>query len=141
MKINPFTRIRETLWIQVVGMITLILIGVIGAMIAFNIHSQDSSIHAQSRLASQMLAIAIEGGTFDALGAGRNNDVVLQLRRLKEKAPSLDVSIFDFNRNLTFTTMPGAAGKELDAFLRSPAAAAAAARMLADGTDTGELFE
>jgi len=141
MKINPFTRIRETLWIQVVGMITLILIGVIGAMIAFNIHSQDSSIHAQSRLASQMLAIAIEGGTFDALGAGRNNDVVLQLRRLKEKAPSLDVSIFDFNRTLTFTTMPGAAGKELGAFLHSPAAAAAAARMLADGTDTGELFE
>jgi len=141
MKIKPFTRIRETLWIQVVGMITLILIGVIGAIIAFNIHSQDSSIHAQSRLASQMLAIAIEGGTFDALGAGRNNDVALQLRRLKEKAPSLDVSFFDFNRNLTFTTMPGAAGKELEAFLHSPAAAAAAARMLADGKDTGELFE
>jgi methyl-accepting chemotaxis protein len=141
MKINPVTLIHEKLWIQVVGIITLILIAVIGAMIAFNIHAQDSSIHTQSRLTSQMLAIAMEGGTFDALGAGRNNDVVLQLRRLKERVPSLDVSIFDVNRNLTFTTMPGAAGKELDAFLRSPAAAAATARMLADGQDTEELFE
>jgi methyl-accepting chemotaxis protein len=141
MKINPLALMREKLWIQVVGIITLILMAVIGTMIAFNIHAQDSTIHVQSRLASQMLAIAIEGGTFDALGAGRNNDVVLQLRRLKEKVPSLDVSIFDFNRTLTFTTMPGAAGKELDAFLRSPTASTAAARMLADGKDTGELFE
>jgi len=141
MKINPVALMREKLWIQVVGIITLVLVAVIGAMIAFNIHAQDSSIHAQSRLTSQMLAIAMEGGTFDALGAGRNNDVVLQLRRLKEKVPSLDVSIFDVNRTLTFTTMPGAAGKELDAFLRSPTAAAAAARMLADGKETPELFE
>jgi methyl-accepting chemotaxis protein len=140
MVINPVTLIHEKLWIQVVGIITLILIAVIGAMIAFNIHAQNSSIHTQSRLTSQMLATAMEGGTFDALGAGRNNDVVLQLRRLKEKVPSLDVSIFDVNRNLTFTTMPGAAGRQLDAFLHSPDAAAAA-RMLADGKDTGELFE
>jgi len=141
MKINPVALIHEKLWIQVVGIITLILIAVIGAMIASNIHAQDSAIHTQSRLTSQLLAIVIEGGTFDALSAGRNNDVVLQLRRLKEKVPSLDVSIFDVNRNLTFTTMPDAAGKELGAFLHSPAAAAAAARMLADGKDTGELFE
>jgi methyl-accepting chemotaxis protein len=141
MKINPVARMREKLWIQVVGIITLILVAVIGTMIAINIHAQDSTIHAQSRIACQMLAFAIEGGTFDALGAGRNNDVVLQLQRLKEKVPSLDVSIFDVNRNLTFTTMPGAAGKELDAFLRSPAASAAAVRTLADGKDTGELFE
>ncbi|TFG42435.1 MAG: hypothetical protein E4H48_04475 [Syntrophobacterales bacterium] len=37
--------------------------------------------------------------------------------------------------------MRGAAGQELDAFLRSPAAAAAASRMLADGKETAELFE
>jgi methyl-accepting chemotaxis protein len=138
---NPVTLFHEKLWIQVVGIISLILIAVIGLMVTFNIHSQHSSILTQGRLTSQLLAIVMEGGTFDALSAGRNNDVVLQLRRLKQKVPSLDISIFDVNRTLTFTTMPGAAGKDLDAFLRSPAAAAAAARMLADGQDTGELFE
>jgi methyl-accepting chemotaxis protein len=141
MKINPVTLFHEKLWIQVVGIITLILIAAIGAMIALNIHSQNSSIHAQGRLTSQLLAIAMEGSTFDALGAGRNKDVILQLRRLKEKVPSIDVSIFDVNRELTFTTMPGAAGKELDGFLRNPAALAAAARLIVDGKDTGELFE
>jgi len=114
---------------------------VVGAMIVLNINAQDASVHAQSRSTSQMLAIAVEGATFDALEAGRNDDVALQLRRLKEKAPSLDVSIFDVNRNLTFTTIPGAAGKELGAFLHNPAAAAEATRMLAEGKDSGELFD
>jgi len=141
MKINPIALIRERLWMQVVSILTLILIVVIGTTIGFNIRSQNSSIHEQSRLSSHMLTTAIEGGTFDALAGGRNTDVVIQLRRLKEEVPSLDVSIFDFNRNITFTTMPGASGKELDAFLHAPSASAAVARMLADGKDTGEVFD
>jgi methyl-accepting chemotaxis protein len=141
MKINPITLFRERLWIQVVSILTLILIAVIGATIGFNIRAQNLSLHEQSRLSSQMLTASIEGATFDALGAGRNADVVHQLRQLKEKVPSLDASIVDFNRSITFTTMPGAAGKELDAFLTNQAAAAAMTHILADGKDTGELFD
>ncbi len=141
MKINPVTLFRERLWIQVVGILTLILIAAFGATIGFNIRSQDASIHEQSRLSSHMLTAAIEGAIFDALGAGRNEDVVNQLRHLKEKVPSLEASIFDFNRSITFTTMPGAAGKALDAFLTNTAAATAATRMLTDGKDTGEIFD
>jgi len=141
MKINLFALFRERLWIQVVGILTLILVAAFGATIGFNIRSQDAAIHEQSRLSSHMLTAAIEGAVFDALGAGRNEDVVNQLRQLKEKVPSLDASIFDFDRSVTFTTMPGAAGKLLDAFLANTAAAAAAHRMLTDGKDTGELFD
>jgi methyl-accepting chemotaxis protein len=141
MKINPITLFSERLWIQIVSILTLILMAVIGATIGFNIRAQNLSLHEQSRLSSHMLTAAIEGATFDALGAGRNADVVHQLRQLKEKVPSLDASIFDFNRSITFTTMPGAVGKELEAFLTNPEAATAVNRMLADGKDTGELFD
>jgi methyl-accepting chemotaxis protein len=141
MKINPITLFREKLWIKVVSLLALILIAVIGATISFNIHAQNSSIHEQSRLGSHMLTAAIEGASFDALGSGRNTEVVHQLRQLKEKVPSLDASIFDFNRRITFTTMPGAAGKELTAYLTSTAAAEAVSRMLSDGKDAGELFD
>jgi methyl-accepting chemotaxis protein len=141
MKINPISRFRERLWIQVVSILTPILIAVIGATIGFNIRSQNESIHEQSRLSSHMLSAAIEGATFDALGAGRNAEVVQQLRQLKEKVPALDASIFDFNRRITFATMPEGSGKELDEFLANTTAVTAVNRMLTDGKDTGELFD
>jgi methyl-accepting chemotaxis protein len=141
MKINPVDLIREKLWVQVVSILTLILMAAIGAIIGSDIRSQNESIHEQSRLSSQMLAAALEGAVLDALGAGRNGDVIQQLRQLKEKVPALDASIFDFDRSITFTTVPGAAGKELDSYLANPAAALAARSMLADGQDTGELFD
>ncbi len=141
MRTHAFNLFRETLWIQVVSILALILMVVIAAMIGFNLRSQNASIHAQSRTNSQTLTAAIEGSAFDALGAGRNDDVVLQLKRLKESAPSMDVSIFDFNRSITFTTIPDAAGRELNSFLTNTAAVSALNRILSDGQDTGELFD
>jgi methyl-accepting chemotaxis protein len=141
MKINPIELFRERLWLQVVSILSLILLALIAATIGFNIHSQYASIREQSRLSSHTLTAAVEGSTFDALGAGRNRDVLVQLRRLKEKIPELDVSIFDFNRSITFTTIPGAAGKEIDDFLANASGAEAVNRMLTEGKDTGELFD
>ncbi len=141
MTINPINLCREKLWVQVVGVVTLILIAAFGAAVGYTIRSQNASLHEQGRLSSHMLTAAIEGAVFNALGAGRNQDVVHQLRRLKEKVPSLDASIFDFNRSITFTTMPEAAGKELDGFLANGSAPAALHLMLADGHNTGELFD
>ncbi len=141
MRFNPMTLFRERLWIQVVSTLALILVAAFGITIVLSIRSQDKSLHEQSRISSEMLSASIEGATFDALGAGRNEDVVRQLHRLKERMPSLEASIFDFNRSITFSTMAAATGKELDGFLLNPAAAAAVNRMLADGKDTGELFD
>ncbi len=141
MNINPITLFREKLWIQAVSTLALILIAAFGITIGLSIRSQDKSLHEQSRISSEMLSASIEGATFDALNAGRNGDVVRQMKRLKERVPSLDASIFDFNRSITFSTMPAATGKELDEFLPNPAAATAVNRMLTDGKDTGELFD
>lgn len=132
---------REHLWVQVVGILSLILTIAIGAIVAFNLRAQTATILEQSRLSSHMLAAAIEGGTFDALGAGRNNEMLRQLQRLKEREPSLDVSFFDFEGTISFTTMSGAAGRALATHLTNPAAGAALARMLADGVEPKEIFE
>jgi methyl-accepting chemotaxis protein len=132
---------REHLWVQVVGILSLILIAAIGSIVAFNLRAQNASILEQSRISSHMLAAAIEGGTFDALGAGRNNEVVRQLRRLKEREPSLEVSFFDFEGTIAFTTMSGASGGALASYLQNPAAGAALARMLSDGIEPKEIFE
>lgn len=132
---------REHLWVQVVGILSLILVAAIGSIVAFNLRAQNTSILEQSRISSHMLAAAIEGGTFDALGAGRNNDVVRQLRRLKEREPSLEVSFFDFEGTIAFSTMSGASGRAITSYLQSPAAGAALARMLSDGIKPKEIFE
>jgi len=141
MKINPVRLFRETLWIQVVGLLSLILLLVMAGIVAFNVRSQDAALHEQGRLNSRMLAAAVKGATFDALASGRNREVAKQLARLKENAPGLEVSIFDFNRVISFTTIPGAAGKELDLYLSGGSSLEAVQRMLASGHAADALFD
>jgi len=140
-KIRGIARFQDKLWVRVVGIMTLILLAVIGSIVGLNIHSQNSSIQRESRRNSNMLMAAIEGSTFDALAAGRNNDVVLQLGHLKEKVPSLEVNIFDFKGSISFTTMSEATGKELSGFLHNASAPGAVVRMLQDGQELEEIFE
>ncbi len=139
MKTNPLRLFQETLWVQVVSLLSLILALVIAGIVAYNVRAQNLSLHEQGRWNSRMLAAAVEGATFDALASGRNREVVGQLQRLKEKAPGLDVSFFDFQGVISFTTLPGAAGKELDLFLPAPATREAVQRLLASGRDSGEI--
>ncbi len=141
MKRNIFIFLREKLWIRVVSILTLILVVVVGSVIWFNIHSQEESIRGQSRMANKMLAASVEGGTFDALAAGRNVEVEAQLKRLKEKMSGMDISIFDFRGHITFTTMASASGKDLSGLLYDEKAKAAVSRLLQDGVDTGDLFD
>ncbi|OIP39891.1 MAG: hypothetical protein AUK25_09025 [Desulfobacteraceae bacterium CG2_30_51_40] len=141
MKQNIFLILTQKLWIRVVSILTLILVVVVGSVIWFNIRSQEESIRGQSRIANGMLAAAIEGGIFDLLAAGRNSEVKSQLKRLKEKMPGMDVSIFAFNGSITFTTMNSSAGKDISAFLHNEEAKSVVSGLLKDGADTGGMFD
>ncbi len=141
MKINLVRLFRERLWLQVVGLLSLILGVVMAGIVVFNVRSQNAALHEQGRLNSRMLAAAVRGATFDALASGRNREVEKQLKRLKENAPGLEVSIFDFHRVISFTTIPEAAGKELDLFLAGGSTLEAVQRMLAGGHAADALFE
>lgn len=126
---------------QVVGLLGLIVVLVMAGIVAFNVRSQDAALHEQGRLNGRMLAAAVKGATFDALASGRNREVAKQLERLKENAPGLEVSIFDFNRVISFTTIPGAAGKELDLFLAGGSTLEAVRHMLASGHASDALVD
>jgi methyl-accepting chemotaxis protein len=133
--------LRKRMWIKVVGGVSVILLAVIGTMIGLGISSQHAALLTQSQENCRMLATAVEGGTFDALSSGRNADVVQQLNRLKAKVPTLDVSFFDFNGTVSFTTVAGAAHQNLAGHLHEASAADAVKRMLETGEAPKRLFE
>ncbi len=135
------SQVRERLWVKVVGALSLVVATALGVTIAFNIHSQRKAMLTSSRESSRILTTAIEGGTFNALASGRNQEVVAQLQRLKDTVPSLDVTFFDFNRQVTFGTLPAVLGQPIDTLLENRRAIATVAAMLENGEEPQELFE
>lgn len=133
--------LRERLWIRVLGILALVLVAVLGAIVWFNIRAQEGSIMEQSRTANRMLYASLEAGIFEALSAGRNRDVEEQLKRMKERIPDMDVSIFDFNGEISFTTMRGAKGNHLRDILQNREARDALSTMLGGGEHKDEVFQ
>jgi len=128
-----FAFIKEHLWMKVLLSILFVMTGVLGAIILTNIYSQKETIGEQSRGNSLALAIAIEGGMFDALAIGDNDTVRRQFARLHEKASDVEVFVFDFNREVAFSTQPDAAHKKLDQVLPDKAAVVLAGQMIQTG--------
>jgi len=125
--------LREHLWIKVMVPVCAVLFIVIGLMIAINVNSQTNNVHAQTRHQSEMMATAVEGGMFDALAVGDNATVVRQFQRLRKKTEGVDVYVFDFNRDVAFSTREDAKGKRLDSLLSDPAKADLVVEMIRTG--------
>ena len=131
----------QKLWVKVMATLALVLATVIGIIITFNINNQRSALRDQSQYDDKILSMAIEGGMIDALAVGNNDVVVQQFRRLHERIPELEVSIFDFNRDVTFSTHPATTGKSLDEVLTSQNAVQAVGQMIADGQEPSHEYE
>jgi len=131
MKLYRF--IKQHLWMKVLLSILCVMTIVLGAIIGVNIYSQKRTIEDQARENSLSLATSIEGGMFDALAIGDNDTVRRQFSRLHEKAANLEVFVFDFNRDVAFSTRPDAALKKLDTLVSSKGAIALVEKMIASG--------
>jgi methyl-accepting chemotaxis protein len=131
----------EKLWVKVMAALALVLVTVISIIITFNNVTQRSALHDQSKHDDRILSMAIEGGMIDALAIGNNDVVVQQFRRLNEKIPDLEVSIFDFNRDVTFSTHSEVTGKSLDGLLTNPDAVQAVAQMIEDGKEPDHEYD
>jgi methyl-accepting chemotaxis protein len=125
---------QEHLWIKVMGAVMAVVLTVVGVVIATSIHSQKRALSEQVRYGSQTLATAIEGGMFDALAIGDNDTVKQQFSRLQAKTGDVEVFVFDFNRDISFSTRAEAVHKRLDTFLGDEKAVAMVERMLASGS-------
>ena len=136
-----FAFIKEHLWMKVLLSILFVMTGVLSAIIFTNIYSQKGTIAEQSRENSLALAMAIEGGMFDALAIGDNATVRRQFARLSEKASGVDVFVFDFNRDVAFSTRPEATHKKLDQLLGDKASVALARQMVSTGVAPQDPFD
>ncbi len=113
----------------------------IGIIIGINIYNQNRLIRSQTQQACESLAATIESSSFDALAVGNNNEVRKQFSRLKEQAAGIEVSIFDFNGDITFASEPAMAHQSIRSLLFNNQASEAVIRMLQDGKAPAESFE
>jgi len=133
--------IRNRLWLKVMFAILPILIGVMGIIIFNNIYSQGRLINDQSRQSSVRLATSIEGGMFESLAAGNNDEVRSQFKHLGEKVTGLEVNIFDFEGKIAFSTHKDRINNPLNKFLSSEYAKNTAESMLKSGVTPDQSFE
>lgn len=132
--------LKEHIWTRTLTALSLVILMAVGAIIVFNITSQNIMMRNQVNYHGEMLAAAIEGGMDDALSVGNNDAVRSQLARLQQRTPDIDALIYDFDRTIAFATDPGLEKKRLDAFLGNDALTQAIARMLSSGEVPAEPY-
>ncbi|MCG2831226.1 MAG: response regulator [Desulfobacteraceae bacterium] len=132
---------REKLWIQVMIPVSAVVAIVIIAIIIFNIRGGEKLIDKQLWHQSDVLIDTLEGGMYDALAVGDNNMVRKQFQRLNEKIPDMKIYVYDFNKNISFSTDSEMPGKPLDMVLKSRTVSDVVEKMIRDGKATEQSFE
>ena len=135
-----FKILREKLWIKVLVPVLMAQLLVLTAIIGINIYRQNQNQAQMSAHDSENLALAIEGGMIDALAVGDNEIVVKQFERLKEKVAGLDVMIFDFNGDVTFSSNPQVIGQNIEAYVKEGFITGQALAMLNTGKTPEQPF-
>ncbi|HCY86401.1 MAG TPA: hypothetical protein DHV36_14795 [Desulfobacteraceae bacterium] len=108
--------INSRLWIKVLIPVSMAVILVMTASLWYSIVSQKTFAHEQLASQNKILALAVEGGMFDALAIGDNDTVRNQFRQLNEKVQNLKVYVYDFNGVVSFSTDINAVGRTMDAY-------------------------
>ncbi len=135
-----FSAITHHLWAKVMLALLPIVLMIFGLIIFSNVHSQSRILAEQTEQNANLTATAIEGGMFDALAIGNNDEVRAQFKRLNAKAAGLEVHIFDFNGDIAFATAAERVGKNIKAFTHSEASLEAIGTLLARGSKPEQAF-
>jgi len=105
--------INRRLWLRILLPLSIIVVVVVAANIGYNMVYQVKSGEAQLQSQNRMLALAVEGGMFDALSIGDNDTVRLQFKRLGEQIRDLKVFVYDFQGLVSFSTDSRTLGKKI----------------------------
>lgn len=108
-----FQSINKRLWLKILIPLSVIVVGVVAANMAYNMFYQAKFGETQLDSQNRMLALAVEGGMFDALSIGDNNTVRAQFKRLGEQIPGLKVLVYDFEGLVSFSTDDRYVGKSV----------------------------
>lgn len=120
--------------------LSLVVILVMGSMVVVNIGNQNALVADHVERQNEMLAEAIEGAMHNALSVGNNDEVRVQLARLKTKMPDLDFYVYGFDQNISFATKADSEGKSLNSVTKNKDALKAIALMMKDGKAAAEPF-
>ncbi len=107
-----FNAINQRLWLRVLIPLSVIVMAVVAANIGYNIIYQIKFGEAQLNSQNRMLALAVEGGMFDALSIGDNDTVRTQFKRLGEQITDLKVFVYDSQGLVSFSTDSQTVGKK-----------------------------
>jgi methyl-accepting chemotaxis protein len=139
--VKIFKFFRQKLWVKVLFPILIAQLIVLSVIIGVNIQRQNKTQAQISAHDGENLALAVEGGMIDALAVGDNEIVVKQFERLKEKVAGLDVTIFDFNGDVTFSSNARYVGRNIAQYLNSKTIANQASVMLKTGQAPKQSFK
>jgi len=89
------------------------VVAVVAANIGYNMVYQVKIGESQLNSQNRMLALAVEGGMFDALSIGDNDTVRAQFKRLGEQISDLKVFVYDFHGIVSFSTDNRSVGKKI----------------------------
>lgn len=131
--------INRRLWLRVLIPLSVIVMAVVAVNIGYNVVSQEKFGEDQLNSQNRMLALAVEGGMFDALSIGDNDTVRTQFKRLGEQITDLKVFVYDFNGMVSFSTDIGTVGKKIDDIF-DPASVKDIAEMVKSGMDSEKYF-
>lgn len=108
-----YKTINRRLWLRVLIPLSVIVMAVVAVNIGYNMVYQVKFGETQLESQNRMLALAVEGGMFDALSIGDNDTVRTQFKRLSEQITDLKVFVYDFHGVVSFSTDTGMVGKKM----------------------------
>jgi len=128
------------LWAKVMLALLPMVLLVFGLIIYSTTRAQNRMLTQQAESNANLTAAAVEGGMFDALAIGNNDEVRAQFKRLHKHAAGLEVHIFDFNGDISFSTHADRTGKNIDGFAFSDESRDALRTLLAEGRKPERAF-
>ena len=132
--------VAHHLWAKVMLALLPIVLLIFGIIFFTNIQAQNQILTQQTEENAYLTASAIEGGMFNALAIGNNDEVRAQFHRLHEEVPGLEVHIFDFRGDITFATQAARSGQNINTFVRGQESRNAVQAMLKEGLLPNRAF-
>ena len=127
-------------WIRSATTISLLVLSILIAVICIEYFFQKEMHDENMENRCREISASIVGGMTDALSTGDNDIVRDQFKRLHKMLPEIDVFVYDFNSNISFSTQPGTIGKSLNDIFEDPEIEAQNNIMLRTG-DGGGLIK
>lgn len=139
MKIATFY--KEHLWAQLMLKLSIPVFGTLTIIMVWSVFSVNTLIKDQIHREGDGLIASVYAGIKTLLPMGDDRLVIDQLANLQQENSELDVWIFDFNREIAFSTDTLSQGKDINVVLAEKKICAAVEKMLQDGVAPDKPFE